>query len=141
MSLLLRFGNNGVTPYQNPDDAREVPVNLKPSTTYAKGQVLGPVTATPGQYAPYNDGASDGTQVAKLILQFACKTDSAGNVWLGDTVSLSESGLPFGKYAPAWRCGIFQCADLAGLDAAAVADLGRLLSGDVSTGILIVYGE
>jgi hypothetical protein len=28
------------------------------------GMVLGPVTATPGLYGPYDDGAADGTEVA-----------------------------------------------------------------------------
>lgn len=137
----VTYSEGGVRPCQAPEEAHQIPVNLVASTTYAAGQVLGEVTATPGTYGIYADAGAGGLDVARVILQHACKTDAAGNVWMGDTVSVSEHGVPFGKYAPAWRSGIFQCDELVGLTAAAVADLGRLLTGTFTDGLLVVYGE
>jgi hypothetical protein len=138
----VRYSVNGVTPIVNGDEAIQQQVMLKPSVTYPAGQVLGEVTATPGLFGKYVDADATGLGVAKCILQYPCKTDAAGLIWYGDTVSISDSGLSAGKATPAWRSGVFKCADLVGLDAAALVDLGaRLLTGDINTGLVLLTGE
>lgn len=141
-AAITRYSVNGVRPIVNEDDAVQQEVMLMPSVTYPAGQVLGEVSATPGLFGKYVDANVNGTGVAKCILQYACKTDAAGLIWLGDTVGASDSGLSAGKAVPAWRSGVFKCADLTGLDAAALTDMGaRLLTGDISTGLVLLTGE
>ena len=89
-----------------------------------------------GTWAAYNDGHSDGTQVAKAILQYDICTDAAGLVTYGQTAP-NEFGIKY-PYAPAYFNGAFKTSELTGLDAAAVADLGRLTSGTVADGILAI---
>lgn len=79
-------------------------------------------------FKAYNDGNSDGSEVAKAILQYECVVDTYGNITVG--------GGDYGetqKAAPAYFSGTFKTADLTGLDAAAVADLGKLISGATTT--------
>lgn len=98
----------------------------------AGGAAIPPTTATAHQF-------TDGRQLARCVLPFACKTDSAGNIWLGDTVLLSDTGL--GLLAiPAWFSGLFESADIPNLDLTAVAQLGHLVSGDVSNGLFVIHG-
>lgn len=104
--------------------------------TYAKGTVLGLVTAT-GKYAAYNNANSDGTEVARCILQYACIVDANGNVALGAVSSGDEQGAKL-PAAPVWIAGPFRTAELTGLDAAGVADLGRLVLGTVADGLIHV---
>lgn len=79
-----------------------------------------------GQFEDYDDAASDGTEVAKAILQRRTKTNEKGQI-------LDDLGTDTGKYdTPAWIKGYFYTADLTGLDAAAVTDLGRLVTGNTS---------
>jgi hypothetical protein len=81
-----------------------------------------------GLFGAYDDGASDGRQVAKALSEYALRTDYTGRIVLG-----GETGRPYmGVYtltAPAFFSGRFLVGDLTGLDANAVADLGRLESG------------
>lgn len=118
-------------PIFNAEDAPVINVQLIASTTFAKGTVLGEVTASPGTYGPYASGNSDGTEVPRLILQYACSTDASKNV----TLFSSEFGVTR-KEAPAYRGGAFKTAELTGLDANAVTKLaGKLVEGTVSAGI------
>jgi Bacteriophage lambda head decoration protein D len=115
----------------NPEDARRITVKLPASVTYAKGTVLGELTASPGTYRNYLSGSADGSQVAKVILEYACTTDAAGLItWGNGEYYERQSG------TPAYYSGTFQTADLVGLDAGAVSALGKLISGSVTDGIL-----
>jgi hypothetical protein len=133
------WGQGGVWPLKHHGDARQEHVNLKASTTFAAGTVLGEITASPGTYGPYASGNTDGTQNPTLILQYPCVVDASGNIALGDTAS-GEHGVTV-KSAPAWRSGVFKTTELVGLDANAVSKLGRLIRGSVADGELVVYGE
>lgn len=104
------------------------------SGSYASGQVLGLVTAT-NRYAPYNDGAGDGRQVARGVLSVACTVDSSGNVSLANSAIGDEYGGTIST-APGYVGGYFRCEDTVGLDANAVADLGKLISGTTTSGLL-----
>lgn len=102
--------------------------------TYAKGTVLGELTATPGTFAAYADAAVDGTGVAKAILKYACVVASG-------LISQASGGGPFGEsrlYAPVYFGGAFRTSELTGFDAAALADLnGHLANGTVAAGIVV----
>lgn len=124
---------NRLDPIFSPWKATEMHVALTVSTTYAKGTVLGEVTATPGTYRTYASGNVDGSQVAKAILKYACVTDASGNITLAGEFGQTQ------RSAPVYIGGgaHFKTADLVGLDAGAVTNLGAsLVEGTVSTGIL-----
>ena len=109
-------------------------IKLKASTTFAKGTVLGEITASPGTYAAYATGNVDGTETAKCVLPRQVTTDAAGLIYEGAQASNEEIG-----YAqlttPAWFGGVFKTQDLVGLDAAGVTDLGgKVIFGDLTTG-------
>jgi hypothetical protein len=76
------------------------------------------------QFGAYNDGLSDGTNIAKAILEYACVTDTFGNITVGGG-DYGETS----KGAPAFFSGCFYTAELTGIDAAGVADLGRMIVG------------
>lgn len=82
-------------------------------------------TQGPGQFAAYDDALSDGTQIAKALLQRRTRTKVDGTI-------IDEHGSG-GYDAAAFVAGTFKTADLTGLDANGVADLGRLLVGTTST--------
>lgn len=96
---------------------------------------------TPGTFAPYDGDNTDGSQNPTHILQYACVTDASGNVTFGaGPAGTSEFGQT-SKGAPAYRSGLFSCADLVGLDANAVAKMGRLVKGNLQSGEFMVYGN
>jgi hypothetical protein len=86
---------------------------------------------TAGTFRAYDPAGSDGRQIARCILEYDVETDSSGNV----TLFSSEHGETYAS-APAYFCGTFATADLVGLDDAAVAQLGRLITGTVAQGVL-----
>ncbi len=128
MPLVSTFTCQKLEPYWNPDDAQTISVKLGNSLTLAAGTVLGRKTADNKFYA-YSDAASDGTEVAVAILQYAIATDSSGNAFFG-----SAAAAEFGESVltvPAYISGDFFIADLTGIDANGLADLkGRVIHGD-----------
>ena len=72
-------------------------------------------------FAAYNAGNSDGTQVARCVLTYDTVTNVRGLI-VGDRPSGHEAA----DSTPAYTTGPFYVSDLIGLDAAAVAVLGRL---------------
>lgn len=124
---------NRLDPIFNPAGEHVIHVALAASATYARGTVLGEVTATPGTYKPYANANSDGSQTAKAVLKYGCSTDASGNITI-----LGEHGITH-KSAPAYMpgSGYFKTAELVGMDAAAVTDLGAsLVAGDLTSGII-----
>jgi hypothetical protein len=141
-SAIATFGAGRVDPLKDPRDGDIEVINLRPSTTFAAGTVLGEITATPGAYGAYASGNSDGTQNPTHILQYACVTDASGNITFGaGPAGTSEWGQTY-RGAPAYRSGEFSCADLVGLDATALSNnrFGRLVQGTVSSGRVLIYG-
>ncbi len=113
----------------------EINAALVPGT-YAKGTILGEVTATPGTYKAYASASVDGSQNPALILMYACVVDGSGNISLGTSTTGGEFGQSFGKAAPAYYGGTFRCQEIVGLDANAVTKLaGKLVEGTVTNGI------
>jgi hypothetical protein len=123
--------SNRLDPVYKAAQAKMQNVALAPSTTYARGTVLGELTATPGTYKAYASGNSDGSQTPKCILAYGCSTDAQGNVTL-----IGEHGA-VQKHAPAYMEGYFKTSELVGMDANAVTKLGAaLVSGDLTSGII-----
>lgn len=126
------FGASKLEPAIRPDLAVVIGVPIANSQTIAKGTVLGKVTSG-GKYKAYDDGASDGTQTARVIAQYDFTTDSNGVVTIAN-----ERGASVSKLAPVYVAGYFRTEDLVGLDANGAADLGYVLTGDTTTGLLRV---
>ena len=129
MPLVTTFNCKKLETYLgDPDDAKTISIKLGNSLTLAAGTVLGRKASDDKWYA-YNDANSDGTQVARAILQYDIATDSSGNAFFGTAAAseLGESSLT----VPAYITGDFLVSELTGLDAAGLADLfGRLVFGD-----------
>jgi len=123
------YGAAGLVPYMDPEDAVTESVPFGNSLTLAKGTVVAIKTADNKWYA-YVDANSDGTQVARGILQYAITTDGSGKVTIAN-----EKGVTYDS-APVYLAGTFRTTELTGLDAAGVADLGRIVAGSVADGAL-----
>lgn len=104
--------------------------------TAAVTTVTAGVAGTPGRYGKYDNAATDGRQVAKGILRYACVTDANGLVTLGTgTAGSGEWGHTTRSIDMFYR-GIFWTDQLTGLDAAGITDLGVLINGTIEHGRL-----
>jgi hypothetical protein len=81
-----------------------------------------------GTWVKYDDARSDGGGVARAVLSHGVTVDSHGF----HTASGGEWGDQKGLSAPCHFAGTFHTAELIGLDANGVADLGKLLTGTTS---------
>lgn len=120
-------------PLFRPEDEKIIHVALTVSTTYARGQVVGEVTATPGTYKLYATAAVDGSGTARGVLKYGCSTDASGNITI-----MGEWGTTH-KTAPMIMpgSGLYKTSELTGMDADAVVDLKAVLvQGDLTSGIL-----
>lgn len=77
--------------------------------------------AVGGVWVPYLDGASDGSNVASRLLKFPTFVDSYGYHYVAGEWGSRELS------APAYTRGDFYTSELVGLDAAGVADLGKIV--------------
>jgi hypothetical protein len=134
-AALNTFGNNACQAIYNGRDAKVQHVKFGVSLTLAKGTVVGQITAT-GLWKAYANGSADGSEVAKGVLQYDLTTDASGNHTLGGG-NQAETQLS----APVYFSGCFRTTELTGLDAAGVTDLGKIISGTVADGILVVTGD
>jgi hypothetical protein len=118
-----------------------IPLVTVDSTALAGGTTpaVTPVHTTPGinagTYGAYASGHSDGTQVAKCILEFDVVTDSSGIITIGQQSGGGEHH-ETSVSVSALFSGDFLTAELTGLDATAVTALGRLIEGTTTAGIL-----
>lgn len=116
--------------------AQKIQVHLAANTSYRRGTILGQKT-NGGAFAPYVAGNADGTGIARLILETDCATDSDGYITLA-SLTFGSGPLADRRYdrASAFFCGTFRTTDLVGLDELAVSQLGRLIQGVVTNGML-----
>jgi len=134
----MSYSNQKLEPVYDPDLARQRAVAIAPGQSVPRGAVLGELTASPGVYSAYNASHSDGTQIAKAICTYDITTDSSGNVTLSATTS--QTAGPYGdgfagQTAPVYVSGVFNTAELVGLDATAIVDLGaRFEQGSLTAG-------
>lgn len=78
-----------------------------------------------GHWKAYNNSGTDGEEIARGVLQYKTVVDTFGRHSVG--------GGEFGEFtlsAPIYIAGYFRTADLTGIDANAVTDLGRITHGD-----------
>ena len=108
-------------PYRNPEKANTEAFQFAPNLTVAKGTVCGFITAT--KFAkPYANVNNDGSETAAIIAQYSFTTDGSGKVLFAGERFKRDT-------APCYTRGDFPAADITGLDAAAIADLGRVENG------------
>lgn len=82
---------------------------------------------------------TDGRQIPRCLLEVGCFTDADGAIWIGDALRSTESQFPIAK-VPAWFSGTFRTTDVPNLDARAISLLGRLITGDLSSGLFVITG-
>jgi hypothetical protein len=135
-AALHTFNTNKLIPFYHPEDAQAVHFKFPNSTTIVAGTVVGELTATPGSVAAYSNVAADGSETARGVVQYDVTVDGSGNhTWGG-----SLWGETY-KSAPVFISGYFKTTDLTGLDAPAIADLGRLVHGVLADGVLAINGS
>jgi hypothetical protein len=126
MPQVHTFSGDKLQPAMNPDLARTVSVKIVPSKTLAKGTVLGRVAAS-NLWDAYVDTTT--TDPARAILAYDVVTDAGGLHYYGGQAS-SEQGQGEPS-VPAYINGDFFDADLVGLDANGLTNLGgRIIFGD-----------
>lgn len=113
------------------------PLMVIDTTNITGGGSLAMVATTAGVTVGLWEAYVDSTTVAQAIAVYSFRTDNLGRVVFGGANSVAQDGL-YSKTAPAWFKGRFKTADLTGLDANGVADLGRLESGTVADGIVAI---
>lgn len=132
------YTNDRLVPMYGPEENFRLSVKLADGT-YAKGTVLGEVTASPGTYKAYNNANADGSQTARLILARACVVAS-GVITFNTSNGSGTNGFTQ-RTVDAYRGGTFKSTDLVGLDAAGVTDFGaKFLQGDLTSGIINIPG-
>lgn len=81
---------------------------------------------TGGHFVASDPAATDGSQIARIILEHDVQTDFYGNL-------IDEFGLPTQVTFPAFTRGDFLVSELTGLNSINVAQLGRLAEGGLNT--------
>ena len=108
-------------PYRNPELAKTEAFQFAPNLNVVKGTVCGFVTAS-HLTKPYANANSDGSELAAVLAQYSFTTDAQGKVtFAGETIKRDT--------APCYTRGDFLVSELTGLDAAGIADLGRVENG------------
>jgi hypothetical protein len=104
-------------------------------TTVTAGSV-----GTQGTYKAYVNGATDGSGVPKLILEFDCQTDSAGLIYFSESGAGPVYGVGLGRLTvPAFARGSFRSQQVSGLDTAGLAAAGwRIVQGTLESGELLL---
>lgn len=92
--------------------------------------VTGGAASTPGVYDKYTAGSAIGLATPTALLEYACTTDSSGNITRGDGTIAEDHGLT-SKNAPAFFGGYFVANDCTGLTPALITALGgRMVQGN-----------
>lgn len=128
-------------------NAHQINVKLA-AGQYLSGATLGEVTATPGTSALYASGNSDGSQLAKYLLEYDTFVDSSGNHYRSDNGSVGSFGSGAELSAPVYYMGTFMTSDLpafgsgaGSLDSAGLAAMnGHMVAGTLAAGGVIHIG-
>jgi hypothetical protein len=121
-------------PSQRPDWSRMERRQMTVSTTFTKGMALAIVTAT-GKWGIYADAGSGGLGVFRGICPVNAVSGTDGKIVIngGNLLGTTEDTLE------AYTGGTFSSAQVNGVDAAALADVGgHLLWGDFTTGEFVL---
>ena len=106
------------------------PVKLKASSTFTKGMIIAESNATPGLFAEQGTASHS---IAKAILPIDCVTDASGYITAGSqpanrAIQTLTIEAIFG--------GFVRCEDVVALDATLATELGKLVRGTVTNGVL-----
>lgn len=136
------WGMGRLDPFLEAAEAAEMAVNLAPSLVFAKGTLLGELTATPGTFKAYASGNADGSQIPKCVLRYDCATDAQGFItYGGGPAGTSEHPGEKTRSIDAFYSVILKTTDIPNLDAGAVTALGaRLISGNLAAGVIAIPG-
>lgn len=99
---------------------------------------------TPGTFAAYAAGNTDGSQIPRALLEYDAATDGSGNITPGLTAGSAEWPGYTWQSVPALFSGAFACGDLTGLDANCLAPQStggggwRLLNGNIANGVVLL---
>lgn len=108
-------------PFRNPELAKTEAFQFAPNLNVVKGTVCGFITAS--KFAkPYANANNDGSETAAIIAQYSFTTDGSGKVTFAGERFKRDT-------APCYTRGDFLASELTGLDASAIADLGRVENG------------
>lgn len=88
--------------------------------------------AAAGAATPYVNGGSNGAGTAKTIAMYDFTTDQTGAVSVANEEGTTR------RLAPVYLSGWFRTEDLVNLDATAAGNLGRVVLGSVTNGLLRV---
>lgn len=117
------LGNRWQTPFSYSTNG--LTGGTAPSATFARTT---PGRAANGLYRAYDDAQSDGTNIARCVLQYGYVVTPDGRHYRG------TNAYGYSLWcAAAWFAGYFRTADLTGLDANGVGDLGRITHGAVGS--------
>lgn len=86
-----------------------------------------------GAWTPYVNAGSNGAGTAKGIAQYDFSSDATGAVTIANDSGVSQ------RLAPVYISGWFRCEDLTGLDSTAAGNLGRIVVGSTTSGLLRMY--
>lgn len=95
---------------------------------------------TPGEFAAYDDTATNGLQTPRCILPVACITDASGNITVTTTAGVSggEHSETYSQY-DAWFKGAFNTADVTAITDEIISAMnGRMLKGSIAGGGIFV---
>jgi hypothetical protein len=112
--------------------------------TFAITSVTTGSAGTPGTFAAYAAGNTDGSQTPRALLEYDAATDGAGNITPGLTAGSAEWAGYTWQSVPALFSGSFACGDLTGLDANCLAPQStggggwRLINGNIANGVVLL---
>ncbi len=133
-SIAIPTGATGIRYYV--DGVQFKQLTTAGATTLKAATLAAATGLAPTSNTAYTIPNGAGTSKAVCILKHDCAVDTAGQITLGTVAT----GGPWGETVPstvAFFSGTFATADLTGLDAKAVTDLGaRLIQGSTSSGTI-----
>jgi hypothetical protein len=124
------YVDSKLQPSRHPELALEERFQMTASTTFTKGMAVAIVTAT-GKLGIYADAGAGGLGVMRGICPYDAVSNGSGVIAIqgGNILGSTEDTIPI------FISGYFLTADLTGVDAAGVTDMGgHLVWGDYTTG-------
>jgi hypothetical protein len=116
-------------------DANALTGGVTPTATIAHTTIGRSV----GTYGPFADAGTGGMGVARGLNMYECATDSGGNITWGPIAIEGNNAYPVPD-TPMHISGSFATEELVGLTDTAVGQLGKIIRGDKTKGVLVLTG-